>query len=83
MVILLALSSSDTKQSTISRVKPSTNMKKAESKAPNTMYGLRRPHFDLDSSAIAPTMGWTMRPDKGPAIHTRDVFDLVRPRESR
>jgi hypothetical protein len=28
-------------------------------------------------------MGWTIRPERGPAIQTRDVRDLVRPRARR
>lgn len=43
------------------------------------MNGLRRPHFDRDRSAITPIKGWIINPDKGPAIHTNEVLDLVNP----
>jgi hypothetical protein len=32
---------------------------------------------------MTPTMGCTMRPDSGPAIQTREVLLLVRPRLRR
>lgn len=74
---------SGTKNSTISFVKPNVRRQKADSIEPSTMKGLRRPHFDVDSSANAPTMGCTMRPESGPAIQTKDVLLFVRPRERR
>lgn len=43
------------------------------------MKGLRRPHFDRDRSAITPIRGWIINPDRGPAIHTNEVLDLVKP----
>jgi hypothetical protein len=43
------------------------------------MKGLRRPHFDRDRSAITPIRGWMINPDRGPAIHTNEVLDLVKP----
>lgn len=50
---------------------------------PTAMYGLLRPHLDVLESASAPTIGCTMRPDKGPAIQTNDVWLLVKPRFSK
>ena len=50
---------------------------------PPIMKGLLLPHFDVDRSAIAPTIGWTIMPDSGPATQTADVLLFVRPRESR
>lgn len=43
------------------------------------MNGLRRPHFDRERSAITPIRGWIIKPDKGPAIQTNEVFDFVNP----
>lgn len=83
MVGILAALSSWMNHPTISRVKPSIRRLTATTTAPITMRGRRRPHFDLLSSAMTPTMGWTIRPDKGPAIQTREVLLLVSPRSSR
>lgn len=83
MVGLLATLSSSINSPTISRVKPS-NIRQAETMtAPMTMSGRRRPHFDLVSSDMTPTMGWTTRPDSGPATQTSDVLLLVRPKSRR
>jgi hypothetical protein len=43
------------------------------------MNGLRLPYFDVERSAITPTIGCIIMPDMGPAIQTRDVRDFVRP----
>lgn len=72
-------SGSFTKVSTISDVHPSTIRQKATTRDPKTMNGLRRPHFDRDRSAITPIRGWIINPDKGPAIQTNEVLDLVNP----
>jgi hypothetical protein len=74
---------SEMNNATISLVKPSARRQMATIIAPTTMKGLRRPHFDLDSSARVPTIGWTSRPDNGPAIHTSEVLLLLRPRLSK
>jgi hypothetical protein len=50
---------------------------------PTTINGLRLPYFDFDLSAITPTIGCMMSPDRGPAIHTRDVRLFVRPSARR
>ena len=78
-----AAASSETKYPTISLVKPSVRRQRADTAAPTMMKGRRRPHFDLDSSAMAPTMGCTMRPERGPAIHTSDVLLFVKPSDRR
>ena len=48
-----------------------------------SMYGLLRPHRDFEASDTAPTMGCTIRPDNGGAIHTNEVWLLARPSCSR
>ena len=68
---------------TISLVEPKTNKARATTTVPTRMKGLLRPHLEVLSSAMTPTTGWTMRPDRGPAIQTADVLLLVRPRLSR
>lgn len=75
----ITFSGSFTKTLTISDVHPRTNRQRATTKDPKTMKGLRRPHFDRDRSAMTPMRGWMISPDSGPAIHTRDVLDFVRP----
>lgn len=66
---------------------------------PAAMYGLLRPKRDFELSAMTPARqsakygdeerrpipmrGWTMRPERGPAMKTRDIRDLERPREMR
>lgn len=83
IVILPAISSSPTNTSTTSRVKPSTSRLAETISVPRTMKGRRRPKREVDLSATAPTMGWTMRPEMGPATQTREVLDFVRPRLRR
>lgn len=67
----------------MSSVNPRSNRSKADMMAPVKIKGLRRPHFEVDLSATVPTIGCTISPDKGPAIHTRDVLLFVKPRERR
>ena len=68
---------------TISFVNPSVSKLNATISAPPAMKGRRRPHFDVQESDMAPTMGCVKRPESGPAIQTSDVLDLVRPRLRR
>lgn len=68
-----------TKLPTTSFVHPSTIKQRPTTSDPATMKGLRLPHFDLELSASTPTTGCMISPDRGPAIHTRDVRLLVRP----
>lgn len=83
-VLAFSSSSSPLKTTpTISLVKPSTSRLRATMPVPTTMNGRLRPHLDVLSSAMTPTMGWTRRPDSGPAIQTADVLLFVRPRLSR
>jgi hypothetical protein len=44
-----------------------------------SMKGLRRPHLSFEESDIVPITGWTMRPDSGGAIQTREVSDFAKP----
>lgn len=83
MVGASAASSSNTINPTNSLVKPSTKRQKATMAAPMTIKGRLRPHLDVFSSAMTPTIGWTKSPESGPAIHIRDVLDFVRPRLSK
>lgn len=76
---LLTFSASSTKSPTISDVQPKTNKHPVTTIDPKSINGLRLPHLDRDRSAITPMSGWIMRPDNGPAIHTSDVRDLVKP----
>lgn len=79
----LTFSASFTNMLTISVVQPSTNKHPATIIEPAIMNGLRRPHFDRDRSAMTPISGCMISPDRGPAIQTSDVRDLVRPSWSR
>lgn len=67
----------------ISLVQPRVIRLAATIEDPTAIYGLLRPHLEVLESASAPTMGCTMRPDSGPAIHTNDVWLLVKPRFNR
>lgn len=67
----------------MSSVNPRSRRNMADMMAPVIMNGLRRPHLEVDLSATVPTIGCTISPDNGPAIHTREVLLLVRPRERR
>lgn len=82
-IVILAAISSLTNTSTTSLVKPSTSRLAETISVPRTMKGRRRPKREVDLSATAPTMGWTMRPEMGPATQTREVLDFVRPRFRR
>lgn len=64
---------------TISAVHPRIIRQKATTKEPNIMNGRRRPHLDRDRSAMTPIRGWMINPDNGPAIHTNEVLDFVKP----
>ena len=68
---------------TNSRVKPRTSRLADTIRDPTTIKGRRRPKRDVDLSATAPTNGWVMRPDIGPAIQTREELDFVRPSSRR
>ncbi len=50
---------------------------------PTAIMGRLLPHFEVDSSAMTPIIGWTINPDSGPATQTSDVCDLDSPRERR
>lgn len=75
----LTVSGSDTKIPTISEVQPNTIKQSPTINEPPIMNGLLLPHLDLELSARTPTTGCIIRPDNGPAIHTRDVLLLVNP----
>ena len=66
-----------------SRAQPRSIIAKTQIRQPAIMYGRRRPNRDLERSANAPTRGWTIRPESGPAMKTRDMYDFDRPRSSR
>jgi hypothetical protein len=83
MVALFALSLSVTKCCTTSFVNPNNSKKKHTKTVPITMKGLLLPHRLLDLSATTPTMGCMIRPDNGPAIQTREIFDFVKPSSRR
>ena len=42
-------------------------------------YGRLRPHLSVEESDTVPTIGCTIRPDNGGAIHTREIWLLARP----
>lgn len=73
MNLLAKLVSVGMNSDAISLVHPSVIRLPATIQDPTAMYGLLRPHLDVLESASAPTIGCTMRPDKGPAIQTNDV----------
>ncbi len=50
---------------------------------PMAMMGRLLPHFDVDWSATTPIIGWTIKPDTGPATQTSDVCPFDRPRDRR
>ena len=72
-------SASLTKTPTISVVHPSTNKHTVTINDPPIINGLRLPHLDRDLSAMTPMRGCITSPERGPAIQTSDVRDLVRP----
>lgn len=78
-----AASSSAMNTPTSSLVKPRSKRKAATMMDPIMIMGLRLPYLDFDSSAQVPTIGWTMIPDKGPAIQTKEVLLLDRPSARR
>lgn len=69
--------------STISAVQPMTNRHTATARDPISMNGRRRPYFDRELSAMTPTNGCTINPERGPAIQTADIRLLERPKERR
>lgn len=73
------VSSSEMNIATSSDAQPKTNKHSPTTNEPTIMNGRRRPHFDVDRSVIIPTRGCIINPDNGPAIHTSEVFDFVRP----
>ena len=75
----LARSSSRITRPTISLVKPRVSTLAQTMTVPTTIMGRRRPHFDVFSSAMTPTMGCTMSPESGPATQTSEVLLFVRP----
>ena len=77
--VSLTASSSATNFSTISFVQPRQSRHAITRKEPPIMNGLRRPHLLFESSEMTPTSGCMIKPDNGPAIHTAEVCDLVRP----
>lgn len=81
--VTLPAISSPTNTSTTSLVNPRTSKLAETISVPRTINGRRRPKREVDLSATAPTMGWTMRPEMGPATQTREVLDFVRPRFRR
>lgn len=83
MVKVLAASGAETKEETISLVKPNVTRLQATMTEQMAMMGRRLPHFDVDSSATTPIIGWTIKPDKGPATQTSDVWPLVSPSDRR
>lgn len=64
---------------TISDVHPSTIKHIPTINDPPIMNGLLLPHFDLELSASTPTTGCMISPERGPAIHTKEVLLFVRP----
>lgn len=72
-------STSCTNIPTSSEVHPSTSRQIATIMEPPIMNGRRLPHFERERSAMIPTIGCIIRPDSGPAIHTNDVRDFVKP----
>jgi hypothetical protein len=79
IVTVFLKSPSSMKCPTISLVQPSTIKHAATNRDPITITGRRLPYFDVDLSAITPTIGCIISPESGPAIQTRDVFDFVNP----
>ena len=47
------------------------------------MNGLLLPHFSPEESDNTPTIGWTIKPDSGGAIHTSEVWLLAKPSRKR
>lgn len=73
------ITSSPKNTSTISEAHASTIRKKATKTEKRSMNGLLRPHLDCEESDNTPTIGWTINPDSGGAIHTRDVWLFAKP----
>jgi hypothetical protein len=83
MVALFAVSSFVIKYLTTSFVQPSNIRNIATNIVPKNMKGLRRPQREVERSATTPTMGCIIRPESGPATHTREILDFVRPSSRR
>ena len=64
---------------TISEAHPRISKNDATKRAQNNIYGLLRPHLSVELSDTIPTIGCTIKPDNGGAIHTKDVWLFSRP----
>ena len=63
------------------RVYPRSRMKKEQNMVPASMYGRLLPNRDFEVSASNPMIGWTTRPEMGPAMKTIAIPDLDSPKE--
>src|SRR5271156_3927840 len=66
---------SDIKKPTSSDVQPSINRPAPTKMEPPVMKGRLLPYFDVERSDRASTTGCMIRPERGPAIHTKEVRD--------
>ena len=66
----------------IARAYATIRVERMTKKVEPTMKDLRR-YFDVEESESAPMIGWTRRPDSGPASQTREVDSFVNPSERR
>jgi len=71
------------KPPTISLVHPRSISEMMVARAPPIMKGLRLPQRMRQLSLSMPTYGCTRVPESGPAIQTKAMRDLLRPRDSR
>jgi hypothetical protein len=83
MVGTLAVRLSSMKKPTISLVNPRLRRLQTTTAVAAAIIGLLRPHLDFDWSDITPITGCTIRPDNGPAIHTREVCPFDNPNDKR
>lgn len=68
---------------TISRTHDNARSDMIVAAAPVAMNGVRFPHFDLQLSLRIPTYGCTRAPERGPAIQTKAMIDLLRPNDNK
>lgn len=59
-----------------------TRVERMTKKVDPTMKDLLR-YLEVEESERAPMMGWTRRPERGPASQTREVDSFVKPSERR
>ena len=66
-----------------SLAQPRRRTAREETTQPPKMKGRRRPKEEREESERTPTRGWTIKPERGPAIKTKLMADFDNPSEMR